>query len=409
MPIQPITQDPGPTGTAAVLREWTKGDWLNILLLCGSILVGVAVFEVGVRALGFDYNLSPNWRYNPVLGWSQIPNATYRVVIEGRPVRVSFNSMGFRDSEHMLAKPPGVKRIVFIGDSFCEAVQVNFEETFIRRLQDLLNAGEATRWEAINIGVGDFGTAQEYIALKEYGLAFDPDVVVQEVFPLNDPCNNGLGLYRLCLSENDRYRPYYVPSDGGLRQTYAQPIRTFLRHHLVTYDVMEYWILRFFGPDPQTPQAADDPRRRVLLRAAGFHGLDPLLYTFVKPEEQPPAVAEAWNVTDELIERIAQLTRARGIAYVGLVVPFELQVRKQAWDDFARLEPRPPMSRDYPERRLAALFARLGVPSVVLLDELQPYVNEVLPYVGGHLSVVGHRRAAEALYRRLLESGIATR
>lgn len=165
-------------------------------LLCASVLVGVAMFEIGVRAVGLDYNLSPNWRYHPLLGWSQVPNGTCDVAAEGRPVRVSFNSMGFRDREHAQAKPPGMKRIVVIGDSFCEAVQVNVEETFQRKLEELLNQRGATKWEVINLGVGDFGTAQEYLALSEYGLAFDPDVVIHQIFPLNDICNNSLGPLR---------------------------------------------------------------------------------------------------------------------------------------------------------------------------------------------------------------------
>jgi hypothetical protein len=190
-------------------------DRRNLLLLGASVLVGIALFEVGVRALGIDYNLSPNWRYHPILGWSQVPGASYDVVVQGRPVHVSFNALGFRDQDHQLAKPPGVKRIVVIGDSFCEAVQVNVEETFWKTLERLLNqrdssAGNPTRWEVINLGVGDFGTAQEYIALRDYGLAFHPDVVIQEIFPLNDICNNSIGLYGLCRSHNDRYRPYFV-------------------------------------------------------------------------------------------------------------------------------------------------------------------------------------------------------
>ena len=178
-----------------------------------SSLVGVALFEVGARMLGLSYNLSPNWEYHSVLGWSQVPGAAYDIVVEENPVRVSFNTAGFRDSEHAIVKPSGVKRIVVIGDSFCEAIQVNLEETFYRRLQALLNEDEAGRWEVINLGVGDFGTAQALIALTEFGFAFAPDVVIHQFFPLNDVCNNSLALYGVCKSKNDRYRPYFVESD----------------------------------------------------------------------------------------------------------------------------------------------------------------------------------------------------
>src|SRR5688572_26831400 len=106
----------------------------HVLLLAASTAVGLGLFEIGVRVARVDYNLSPNWKFHPVLGWSQVPNGRYEVVTQGHQLRVQFNSMGFRDREHERAKPPGVKRIVVIGDSFSEAVQVNVEDTFHRKL-----------------------------------------------------------------------------------------------------------------------------------------------------------------------------------------------------------------------------------------------------------------------------------
>jgi hypothetical protein len=42
----------------------------------------------------------------------------------------------------------------------------------------------------------------------------------------------------------------------------------------------------------------------------------------------------------------------------------------------------------------------------MLMQDFQPYLDEVLPYVSGHLSIAGHRRAAEVIYRRLVDAGI---
>jgi hypothetical protein len=374
---------------------------LKAALLLLSTTLGVALFEAGFRAAELEFNLSPNWRYHPVLGWSQVPDGSYDFVLEGRPVHVSFNSGGFRDGEHQQAKPPGVRRIVVIGDSFSEAVQVNLEETFHQRLEELLDEGEPGRWEVINLGVGDFGTAQALVALTEYGLAFDPDVVIHQIFPLNDVCNNSIELFGLCRSDNDRYRPYFVEIEGELRLTHRQPIRTALRRRVVSYGAVERWLLELAGHDPQNPGDPDPGR----LAELGLRGMNPLLLAFVPAEHQPEAIAEAWRMTEVLIERIVRVTRARGIDYVAMSVPFELRLSPD-WEDFARRQPPPAMDRRYPERRLSALFDRLGVPSVMLLDEFQPYLDEVLPYVGGHLSVAGHRRAAQALHRKLIESGI---
>ena len=69
----------------------------NVLLPCTSVLVSVALFEGAVRAACIDSNQSPNWRYHPVLGWSQVSTGSYDIVVDGRPVPVSFNSIGFRE------------------------------------------------------------------------------------------------------------------------------------------------------------------------------------------------------------------------------------------------------------------------------------------------------------------------
>ena len=61
------------------------------------------------------------------LGWTQEISKQYDYEVEGRTVRVSFNAAGFRDVEHALAKSVGTKRLVVIGDSFSEAIQVNLD------------------------------------------------------------------------------------------------------------------------------------------------------------------------------------------------------------------------------------------------------------------------------------------
>ena len=53
---------------------------------------------------------------------------------------MQINREGLRDVEHQYAKPPGVFRILVLGDSFVEAMHVPLESTFPRRLEERLNA-----------------------------------------------------------------------------------------------------------------------------------------------------------------------------------------------------------------------------------------------------------------------------
>jgi hypothetical protein len=90
-----------------------------------------------------------------------------------------------------------------------------------------------------------------------------------------------------------------------------------------------------------------------------------------------------------------------------MVAPFEVRLDPERWKQFSRPQPPPPMDLRQPERRLARHFEALGVPYVMLLDAFEPHLEEVLPYIDGHLSAAGHRRTAEALLRTMRDAGLA--
>lgn len=93
-----------------------------------------------------------------------------------------FNSRGFRDRE-FVPKPPGAKRIVFVGDSFTEAQGVVESASLVRLVEAGLRRQDPSV-ETWNLGVRghDF---PELEALFDTALELSPDVVVFEMV-LND-------------------------------------------------------------------------------------------------------------------------------------------------------------------------------------------------------------------------------
>ena len=376
------------------------GSARSLLSISGKVLIALLIAELTLRLVWPHFNLSPYWRYHEVLGWTQIPDLETEIQVEGRTIKVKFNSLGFRDVEHQEIKPPGTRRIVVVGDSFSEAIQVNLEETFFRRLQALLNGRDDTQsWEVINLGVGDFGTAQQCIALEEIGLRFEPDIVICQVFPLNDLGNNSIGLAGLCKSKNDGYRPYFVEGEE-LDLTTTQPVRNFLRRYVKVYGLVERVLLtigdKLQGGDPEE-------RYQELLEDAGYTGLQPLLQTFAADKDQAPAIVQGWRITERLIQRMATMCRKKGIRFLVMVVPFEGRL-PSVWETFHKEQPPPAMIRDYPETRLGQLCKQLEVPAVLLRPLFDPR-SEVLPYIDGHLNPQGHRVAAEALLDAMATAG----
>lgn len=375
---------------------------IRLGLFLSTLILALAAFEGICRLVGVDFNPNPNWRFHPQLGWTQERSTQYDTTVSGDRVHIEFNSIGFRDVEHSIEKPPGVRRVVVIGDSFSEAIQVNLSETYWRRLQNLLNQNQHQhQWEVINLGVGDFGQAQAWLALTDFGLQYSPDLVISQIFPLNDICNNTVELAGLCKSQNDYSRPYFVESPQGLELTWAQPFRHWLRSRLVSFGVLEkaYTLIR-----RQAQSQTVEELHQARIAERGFPG-DPLLYTFSEDASQIAPIAKGWRITEQILEKTAQLCRQRGIGWLALVIPFEARVGP-GWNDFVQSFPHMNLVQDYPEQRLGRLFERLQAPAVFLKPVFEEHQDVFFPGRGGHLNPASHALAAQAIYAKLTESGL---
>ncbi|HSE40300.1 MAG TPA: hypothetical protein VLH08_05995, partial [Acidobacteriota bacterium] len=255
------------------------------------------------------------------------------------------------------------------------------------------------KWEVINLGVGDFGTTQEWIALNEFGLSYNPDIVILQIFPLNDICNNSIELFELCGSDNDRYRPYFVRSNGRLQLTQVQSFRDWLRRNVKTYGLLER---AFYEEKYRIAEKNMEELRKERILKAGFK-VHPELYTYAQPDKQIVPITNGWNITESIIEKMKRLTKQRHIKLIAMIVPFEFCIGDSNWnafraDEASGLE----LINDYPEKRLVVFLNRMNIPSVVLLDVFEKHADEVLPYVDGHLNRAGHRIAADELYKAML-------
>jgi lysophospholipase L1-like esterase len=94
----------------------------------------------------------------------------------------SLNARGFRGREVMTEKPPGVCRVLCLGDSCTFGTGgLNTDETYPAVLEELLNAsGSGTeRYEVINAGMPGFSVFNGYVMYRAQNLsALHPDIVV---------------------------------------------------------------------------------------------------------------------------------------------------------------------------------------------------------------------------------------
>lgn len=99
-------------------------------------------------------------------------------------VTINTNSLGLRDYEYSLTKPINKKRIIFLGDSFTLGWGVPLEATFSKQLERILNEKDS-RYEIINMGLGNSNSVMEVELFKLKGLQLRPDLVILMYF-VND-------------------------------------------------------------------------------------------------------------------------------------------------------------------------------------------------------------------------------
>lgn len=191
----------------------------RILTPLFGLLLGLLLLEGMVRAAHLarpPENMGWFWRVpDPITGWSLDPEAegrSYNDVYE-YDVTVQVNSRGLRSPESIgYEKPAGVYRILVLGDSFVEAIQVEMEEMFGLQLAGLLNE-RGYRVEVISAGVGGWGNDQELLWLQNEGYKYHPDLILLTIFPRNDFMNNYQPLEAANMGANNK--PYFLLGPGG--------------------------------------------------------------------------------------------------------------------------------------------------------------------------------------------------
>jgi hypothetical protein len=95
------------------------------------------------------------------------------------------NARGYRDNEHPAAKPPGVRRLLSLGDSFAWGAGIEFEDAYPQRLERGLSRRRREPWRVVNLALPGMNTVDEASQLVQEGFAYQPDLVLVG-YVLND-------------------------------------------------------------------------------------------------------------------------------------------------------------------------------------------------------------------------------
>ena len=161
----------------------------NFFVATLGVVMALILLEMGARLLPTPFDGSSNIAdtYSNQTGWRGKPYYQTTVATGDYVHNLALNSVGMHDTEHEQLKPANTFRILMLGDSFVQAVQVKEAETSHQVLEDLLNSQDSSQnFEVISAGVGGWGTGQQLLYYRSEGRFYQPDLVLLMFFMGND-------------------------------------------------------------------------------------------------------------------------------------------------------------------------------------------------------------------------------
>lgn len=359
-----------------------------IAMVCVSLGLACGLAEMLVRIIAPQQLIVKRpdiWQPVDTLGWNHRPDVNTTINTGERTAHVFTDPDGFRVGR--AGRREGKRRILLLGDSFMEALQVDYEQSLAGLLETGLTARLGDTVVVRNAGVGGWDPPQYLMqARREVGRE-QFDVVLVSVYLGND----------VVLRRVERYPPG-PPVDAPFhrlrlprRLTYGElvdavfyPINDFLkaRSHLFVF----------------VKQRASTLRMRTRLTAEYF------------PEDllRREATSPGWVVTAQILRDIRDLALAHKTPTVFVLIPAPFQVDTAAFYralkgfqiDAAAVD------LDQPERLLTDAMRAYGLDVVDVLPEFRAAERSSRLYgtVDPHLSPEGHQ-----LLERLLEPVVAAR
>jgi hypothetical protein len=300
---------------------------------------------------------------------------------------VRTNALGFRDVERAPDKPAGTYRILLFGDSFMEALQVEFEESFPYLLQEGLNNLLPCRVEVINAGVSGWGTDDQVTYLARRGKNLHPDLVLIAFTLHNDVSDNFEQRYHVLEGKTLRSRPI---TEASLPQHASLQVRSYMVSHSHLYQ-LAYRAWKSRGVAQAGSQLTD--------------------YLLELMKSESGVIAEnGWWITKQLLAEAHRLSKRAGAQIAVLPIPLTYQVDGRAYETLlaTRKFSAQQIDPNKPQMVLFGILEEHDIPRVDLLPEFLRYANttqgQSLYIAGdGHWNGNGHRVAASAASRQVAD------
>ncbi len=180
---------------AAFIRQTVVRVALLTLVFAIPALVLAAEWRLATRDVDMA-NSRISLSKDKLLRFTYRPGAEVRSRDSASTLRVTDD--GLLDVPHAVPKPPGVRRVVVLGDSVPNEGSLAFAKRFPHLLEGMLQAAAppGATVEVVNVSCEGYNTIQEERLLEKVGLRYQPDLIVW-TYVLNDPYLQNGGYRRM--------------------------------------------------------------------------------------------------------------------------------------------------------------------------------------------------------------------
>jgi hypothetical protein len=384
-----------------VLRRLLPG----LVLASFGAALGIGALELGVRVL----HLVPSrfWQPHPLLGTWHVAGKTGWWTQEEHEftVPVTISSAGLRDVEHAAAKPAGVRRVLVLGDSYIEAMQVPVEQMLGRQLEQRLNETGTGRYEVISAGVSGYGTASQLLYYREMGRQWSADLVILAFYPGNDVRNNSPTLEPVLT-------PVYDDADQLVRVSGKRSARERPPGLLGKLQAYEYFRKQVLTRNPAVANllASAGLVKKGAVREVPMTDGVPVDY-WIYAETLPAEWERAWSYSEQLVSTLAAEARKDGAGFAVALVTARDHLYPDSWRQVLATYPAMSEKRwdlEAPERRVLAFCGREKIPCLQLSAVFAAHMDgDRLHFVhDGHWTAAGHALAARSLAAFVVDNNL---
>ncbi len=380
-----------------------KRQWLVLGLLIGlSIVLGIVLGWLFKQSQCQSTPSTLLETHNLVLADSRVPCIEFYwrpEITDEFHVLVKMNNFGLHAPVYSVEKPANTFRVLVVGDSFPQGIQVKLEETFPYLLQQQLGQIDGRQVEVINLSVDSIGTDRELLMYAYLGWQFQPDLVLLSVYPGNDIQDNQIDLEALRYSYRLN-RPFFTLNDGALKLHNSVQ----LAPDLFPDSAVFQWLSGVQVAQLPSPQE-DLPARPKVIDRQPYTLEYPVEWGIYLPEDK--YWKDAWALTEALLLQFRDEVRLSGVPFVTVIIPDRRAVHDTDWTlllteygkilpDLYQADPTAPGSR------LERFLTGHSIPTLNLTTTLHDWAQAhsdtrlYYPY-DGHFTPDGHAVTAQAI------------